>query len=559
VSPSFFFRPRLIDALRGYDRARLSRDIGAGLTVGVVALPLAMAFAIASGLKPEAGLFTAIIAGLLISLLGGSRVQIGGPAGAFIVIVYGILERYGLANLIIATALSGVMLFVMGLMRLGTLIRFIPVAVVMGFTNGIAVLIMVSQIKDFLGLRVTSMPADFFGIVHTLSAHWGTWNPQALWLALGSLAVIVVWQRVLPALVRPGGGLSRLTIVPGSIVALVAASMACQLLDLQVDTIGSRFGSIPSSLPSLAWPDISWATAQHLLMPASTLAMLGAIESLLCARIADQMMGDRHDANQELMAQGIANFITPFFGGMPATGTIARTVTNVNNGATSPIAGVVHALTLLAFMLVAAPLANSIPLAALSAILMFVAWNMGEWHAFVDLQQFRLPYRVTLLSVFVLTVVVDLTVAVEVGLIAACLTFIYRISHLTRSEEVSTSTPGMQGLHGVQAHRLYGALFFGAVKLVEALEDHLPERALVIDLKNLIYVDSSGADALLALARTCRQRRVTLVLCGLTHQPRDIAARSGLLELVTPAHCVDDLAAGLAAARRVSEPPVQAA
>ena len=559
MSPSFFFRPRLIDALRGYDRARLSRDIGAGLTVGVVALPLAMAFAIASGLKPEAGLFTAIIAGLLISLLGGSRVQIGGPAGAFIVIVYGILERYGLANLIIATALSGVMLFVMGLMRLGTLIRFIPVAVVMGFTNGIAVLIMVSQIKDFLGLRVTSMPADFFGIVHTLSAHWGTWNPQALWLALGSLAVIVVWQRVLPSLVRPGGGLSRLTIVPGSIVALVAASMACQLLDLQVDTIGSRFGSIPSSLPSLAWPDISWATAQHLLMPASTLAMLGAIESLLCARIADQMMGDRHDANQELMAQGIANFITPFFGGMPATGTIARTVTNVNNGATSPIAGVVHALTLLAFMLVAAPLANSIPLAALSAILMFVAWNMGEWHAFVDLQQFRLPYRVTLLSVFVLTVVVDLTVAVEVGLIAACLTFIYRISHLTRSEEVSTSTPGMQGLHGVQAHRLYGALFFGAVKLVEALEDHLPERALVIDLKNLIYVDSSGADALLALARTCRQRRVTLVLCGLTHQPRDIAARSGLLELVTPAHCVDDLAAGLAAARRVSEPPVQAA
>ena len=559
MSPSFFFRPRLIDALRGYDRARLSRDIGAGLTVGVVALPLAMAFAIASGLKPEAGLFTAIIAGLLISLLGGSRVQIGGPAGAFIVIVYGILERYGLANLIIATALSGVMLFVMGLMRLGTLIRFIPVAVVIGFTNGIAVLIMVSQIKDFLGLRVTSMPADFFGIVHTLSAHWGTWNPQALWLALSSLAMIVVWQRVLPSLVRPGGGLSRLTIVPGSIVALVAASMACQLLDLQVDTIGSRFGSIPSSLPSLAWPDISWATAQHLLMPASTLAMLGAIESLLCARIADQMMGDRHDANQELMAQGIANFITPFFGGMPATGTIARTVTNVNNGATSPIAGVVHALTLLAFMLVAAPLANSIPLAALSAILMFVAWNMGEWHAFVDLQQFRLPYRVTLLSVFVLTVVVDLTVAVEVGLIAACLTFIYRISHLTRSEEVSTSTPGMQGLHGVQAHRLYGALFFGAVKLVEALEDHLPERALVIDLKNLIYVDSSGADALLALARTCRQRRVTLVLCGLTHQPRDIAARSGLLELVTPAHCVDDLAAGLAAARRVSEPPVQAA
>jgi SulP family sulfate permease len=553
VSTSFFFRPRLIDALRGYDTARLSRDVGAGLTVGVVALPLAMAFAIASGLKPEAGLFTAIIAGLLISLLGGSRVQIGGPAGAFIVIVYGILDRYGLANLIIATALSGAMLFVMGLMRLGTLIRFIPVAVVIGFTNGIAVLIMVSQIKDFFGLSVASMPADFFGIVRTLSAQWGTLNPQALWLALGALTLIVVWQKGLPALARHWDGLSRLAIIPGSIVGLVAASMACQLLDLQVETIGSRFGSIPSSLPSLVWPDFSWATAQHLLIPASTLALLGAIESLLCARIADQMIGERHDANQELMAQGIANFVTPFFGGMPATGTIARTVTNVKNGASSPVAGVVHALTLLAVILVAAPLANSIPLAALSAILMFVAWNMGEWHAFIDLKQFRLPYRATLLSVFVLTVVVDLTVAVEVGLIAACLTFIYRISNLTRSEAVSHTSPDLQGLDGVQAHRLYGALFFGAVKLVEALEDHLPEQVLVIDLKNLIYVDSSGADALLALARTCQQRRITLILCGLTHQPRDIAARSGLLDLVAPAHCVDDLAAGLAIARRVSQ------
>ena len=559
MSASFFFRPRLIDALQGYDSARLSRDVGAGLTVGVVALPLAMAFAIASGLKPEAGLFTAIIAGLLISVLGGSRVQIGGPAGAFIVIVYGILERYGLANLIIATALSGVMLFVMGLMRLGTLIRFIPVAVVIGFTNGIAVLIMVSQIKDFFGLSVTSMPADFFGIVRTLSAQWGTFNPQALTLAGSSLVLIVLWQHGLPALARRWTGLGRLTLLPGSIVALVAASVACQLMGLQVETIGSRFGSIPSSLPSLAWPDVSWATAQHLLMPASTLAMLGAIESLLCARIADQMIGDRHDANQELMAQGVANFVTPFFGGMPATGTIARTVTNVKNGATSPIAGVVHALTLLVVILVAAPLANSIPLAALSAILMFVAWNMGEWHAFVNLKQFRLPYRVTLLSVFVLTVVVDLTVAVEVGLFAACLTFIYRISNLTRTEEVPPSHPDFQGLHGVQAHRFYGALFFGAVQLVEALEDRLPQTALVIDLKNLIYVDSSGADALLSLARTCRERRVTLILCGLTHQPRDIAARSGLLDLVAPAQCVEDLAAGIAAARRAGQAGAPAA
>ena len=551
-SPLSFFRPRLWDALRGYDSKRLARDVGAGLTVGVVALPLAMAFAIASGLKPEAGLFTAIIAGFLISVLGGSRVQIGGPAGAFIVIVYGILDRYGLANLIIATALSGVMLFAMGLLRLGTLIRFIPVAVVVGFTNGIAVLIMLSQIKDFLGLSVGNMPADFFGIVRTLSAQLHTLNPQAVLVAAGSLALIVGWQFGLPLWAKRVTWVGRLTLVPGSIVGLVVASLVCALAGLEVETVGSRFGSIPSSLPALVWPEFSWATAQHLLMPASTLALLGAIESLLCARIADQMIGDRHDANQELMAQGIANFLTPFFGGMPATGTIARTVTNVKNGATSPIAGIVHAITLLVIILVAAPLANSIPLAALSAILMFVAWNMGEWKAFVHLRQFRLPYRVTLLSVFVLTVVVDLTVAVEVGLLAACLTFIYRISNLTRSELVDPMHPALQGrVHQIRAYRLYGALFFGAVKLVEAMEDNLPERALVLDLKNLIYVDSSGADALLALARTCRARQVTLVLCGLSHQPRDIALRSGLLESVSLEHCVDTLDAGLKQAARL--------
>jgi SulP family sulfate permease len=321
-------------------------------------------------------------------------------------------------------------------------------------------------------------------------------------------------------------------------------------LGLQVETIGSRFGGIPSTLPSLAWPDFSWDTAKFLLMPATTLALLGAIESLLCARIADQMIDDRHDANQELMAQGIANLVTPFFGGMPATGTIARTVTNVKNGASTPVAGVVHALTLLVVILVAAPLAAHIPLAALSAILMFVAWNMGEWREFVHLRQFRLPYRVTLLAVFLLTVIVDLTVAVEVGLIAACLTFIYRISNLTRSEEVTPeSHPILQGqAPGVKAYRLYGALFFGAVKLVEAMEDDLPGHTLVLDLKNLIYVDSSGADALMALVRTCQKRQIRLVLCGLSRQPLDLAQRSGLLQTLEPANRPDDLAAGLALA-----------
>ncbi|MEK9803324.1 MAG: SulP family inorganic anion transporter [Curvibacter sp.] len=545
------FRPKLLDTLPGYTRAHFARDLGAGLTVGVVALPLAMAFAIASGLKPEAGLFTAIIAGFLISALGGSRVQIGGPAGAFIVIVYGILERYGLANLIIATAMSGVLLFLMGLFKLGTLIRFIPIAVVIGFTNGIAVLIMFSQVKDFLGLTLDKVPASFFAMLQALGGALHTVNPAALALALGSLLLVALWQRFMPRLgpdKLPFSG--KLTVVPGTIVALALATLLSWALKLPVETIGSKFGGIPATLPALVWPAFSWSTVQFLLMPALTLALLGAIESLLCARIADGFTPDRHNPNQELMAQGMANFVTPFFGGMPATGTIARTVTNAKSGAVSPIAGMVHALTLLAVVLVAAPLARHIPLAALAGILAYVAWNMGEWREFVQLRQYRLPYRLTLLAVFGLTVVVDLTVAVEVGLIAAALTFIYRISSLSRAEPVSANDqPALAGREAeAQAWRLYGALFFGAVKLVENLEHRLPARALVLDLKNLIYIDSSGADTLRDLARSCERQGVRLIVCGLAHQPLDIARRSGLLQALPPAQVCPDLASGLAAA-----------
>ena len=534
---AFFFRPKLVDSLKGYTREQLGTDIGAGLTVGVVALPLAMAFAIASGLKPEAGLFTAIIAGFIISALGGSKVQIGGPAGAFIVIVYGILERYGLANLILATAASGVLLFVMGLLKLGTLIRFIPVAVVIGFTNGIAVLIMLSQAKDFLGLKVNNMPADFFGILRTLNEALPTLQAPAFALACGSLALIVLWQRVFSTQQGQASakGLRRmLQVVPGSIVALIAATLIALGLNLPVETIGSKFGGIPSELPSFVWPEFSWGNLQDLTMPIMTLTLLGAIESLLCARIADGLIGDRHNPNQELMAQGVANFVTPFFGGMPATGTIARTVTNVKSGGRSPVAGMVHALVLLLVVWVAAPLANHVPLATLAAILMFVAWNMGEWHAFTDLKQFRAPYRITLLAVFLLTVMVDLTVAVQFGLFAACITFIYRISSLSRVEELKDidSPLLLNQQRQVRAYRFYGALFFGAVKMVEAIEDELPQKAVVLDLKNLIYIDSSGADALVALAQVCQKKHVRLIICGLNHQPMDIAKRTGLLNLV---------------------------
>jgi SulP family sulfate permease len=522
------FKPKLIEALVGYNRERLFKDIAAGITVGVVALPLAMAFAIASGLTPEAGLFTAILSGLIISVLGGSRVQIGGPAGAFIVIVYGILTRYGLANLIIATAMSGVMLLIMGLLRLGSLIRFIPVAVVIGFTNGIAVLIMISQIKDFLGLRIDAMPADFFGILTTLSQNIASINTQAFALSLACLALLVIWQLVMPRVFTQYALIKKLSLIPGSMLVLVLGTLATSSMGLDIETIASRFGGIPNQLPALVWPDFTWQNIHALLLPAATLALLGAIESLLCARIADQMMaqtpyGDRHDANQELMAQGIANIVTPFFGGMPATGTIARTVTNVKNGGNTPIAGIVHALTLLMVVWIAAPLAGAIPLAVLSAILMFVAWNMGEWHEFLHLRQFRMPYRATLLAVFALTVMVDLTVAVEVGLIAACLTFIFRISSLSRAEAIEVATPD------VLAYRLNGALFFAAVALVEEIEDNLPAKAVVIDMSSLIYIDSSGADALQALARTCKKKQVRLIVCAVFHQPLDILRRCGFL------------------------------
>lgn len=537
------FHPKLLDSFRGYNGALLSKDILAGITVGVVALPLAMAFAIASGLKPEAGLFTAIIAGGLISILGGSRVQIGGPAGAFIVIVYGIVEHYGLANLLLATAMSGVFLFLMGLFRLGTLIRFIPVAVIIGFTNGIAVLIGLSQVKEFFGLQISKMPAEFFQAIQTLYAAADTVNPIALMLSIGSLALLIFWR----AFQKHLGYLSH---IPGTVIAMAVATIVTSIFNLPVDTIGSRFGGIPSGLPSFEWIPISWGGAQFVIAPAITLALLGAIESLLCARIADGLIHDRHESNQELMAQGVANLVSPFFGGMPATGTIARTVTNIQSGASTPIAGIVHSITLLVIILFGAPLAKDIPLASLAAILMFVAWNMGEWRKFADLKQFRLPYRLTMLSVFFLTITLDLTVAIQVGLLLAFITFIYRISSLSRYESASsTDFPELEQHRGnVAAFRIYGAIFFGAVKILERIENELPSKVLLLDLKNVIYIDVSGMDALLELEEVCKKSGIKLMICGLAHQPHEMAVRGGLLERI-PVDCIyPDLHHGIAAA-----------
>ncbi len=532
---SFAFRPRLLDDMRGYTRERFMHDLGAGLTVGVVALPLAMAFAIASGVKPEAGLFTAIIAGFLISALGGSNVQVGGPAGAFIVIVYGIVERYGLANLLISTALAGVLLFAMGLFKLGGLVRFVPVPIIIGFTNGIAVLIALSQLKDLLGLDTGRMPADFFGQLAVLGSGLHSLNPAALGLGLASLVLVLLWPKSHQAPAGTLGTWVRLrqfaARVPGTVIALALATVATVLLNLPVETIGSRFGSIPQGLPAFALPEFSWATVKQLLIPTVTIALLGAVESLLCARVADNLAegqpGHRkHDPNQELMAQGVANVVTPLFGGIPATGTIARTVTNVRAGGLTPVSGIVHAATLLAVLLVAAPLALHIPLAALAGILVFVAWNMGEWREFSRLRRFSLPYRTTLLGTFALTVIFDLTVAVEVGLILACGFFIFRMAQMfsVRPLPAAALAPGVAG------HELYGPLFFGAVDKVEALASQVPEgtHGLVLDLHRMIFMDNTGLEALHHLHRALQRRGVRLVLVAVNEQPLQLLQRAGL-------------------------------
>ena len=537
------FRPRLIDALRGYTKSRWLADVGAGVTVGIVALPLAMAFAIASGLKPEAGLWTAIIAGFLISALGGANTQIGGPAGAFIVIVYGIVERYGVANLLISTACAGVILVLLGLFRLGTLVRFVPVSIVIGFTNGIAVLIALSQVKDWLGLSIDRMPGNFFSQVSTLAQHIGTFNPYAFGLGLACVALLFLWPRLFlkgsPVIrLMEGHTVRRFARVPAPVVALVVLSLLAWGLRFPVETIGSRFGGIPQALPVFALPDFSWETVRLLVTPTLTIALLGAIESLLCARVADQLATDphhkKHDPNQELMAQGAANMIVPFFGGMPATGTIARTVTNIRAGATSPVAGMVHALTLLAIVLVAAPLALHIPLAVLAGILLFVAWNMGEWHEFVRLKHFSNHYRLLMLSTFFLTVVFDLTVAVEVGLFMACALFVRRMSGLFRAVREPEPTPTPPGQRTVARWRLHGALFFGAAAkidpIVQAVETGPPGMDVVLDACELVALDTTGLDALEQILKAVAARGGRMSVVNLHEQPRSLIERSGFAD-----------------------------
>lgn len=480
------FVPKLATTLRTYTWKEFTSDLTAGVIVGIVALPLAIAFAIASGVTPDRGLYTAIVAGFLISALGGSRVQIGGPTGAFVVIVYGIIQQHGIDGLMVATLLAGALLVVMGFAKLGAVIKFIPHPVITGFTTGIAVIIFSSQIKDLLGLEMGAVPAEFFEKWVAYAEHLGSINPTAVLVAALALAVIVLWPRLN----------SR---IPGPFVALIVTTVIVQVFGLPVETIGSRFGAISAELPRPSLPDVSWADIPNLIGPAFTIALLAAVESLLSAVVADGMIGGRHRSNMELVAQGVANIASPLFGGIPATGAIARTATNVKNGGRTPIAGIVHAITLLLIMLVAAPLAGRIPLACLAGILVVVAYNMSEWRSFVSGLRGHRYDALVMLTTFVITVVFDLVLAIEVGMVLAAFLFMKRMSDISGLKDMLAegpdTEPGEERLPpGVRVFDVSGPLFFGAADKFQHVLSEINDRQrlVIIRLRHVPMIDATG-------------------------------------------------------------------
>lgn len=563
---NFLFRPKLLDTLHGYNRGAFVQDVSAGITVGVLALPLAMAFSIASGMPPAAGIWTAIVAGFLVSLLGGSKVQIGGPTGAFIPIVYAIVAGLGVNELLVATILSGIMLFAFGAFRLGGMIRFIPRAVVIGFTSGIAVVIFLSQIKDFLGLTVGgngSLPGEFFAKIGALYEALPSLHLPTVLVSVASLVILVVWNhkaRKLRWMQRLPGPLAVLlvfTAINASLETLLTLADIKVGNELRIATIGSAFDGIPQGLGNFGLPEIALGNLGKLIVPAFTIALLGAIESLLSARIADTQIDDRHDPNQELMAQGIANFVAPFFGGFAATGAIARTATNIRSGGSTPVAGIVHALVLLAIVFFLAPLASYIPLATLSAIVVVVAVNMGNWHALSprELKRYPRTYRIKLLGTFLVTVIFDITLAVELGMVLASLFFIYHMSGLTRIEAIVTGEPQDAG-HGrprVLAYRVYGSLFFGAANKLENLlltQGSYPEKAMILELGKVISIDTTGLDILQSLHRNLQKSGALLILCSLNDQTESLIRKSGFADVLGPENILPSLPAALGRVRQ---------
>ena len=511
------YLPKSVLCLKDYNRQTFYADLAAGVTVGLVALPLAMAFAIASGLTPQAGIYCAVVTGFLISLLGGSKVQIGGPTGAFVVVVAGIVAKHGIHGLFLCTMMAGVMLVIMGVTGMGKAVQFIPRPVVMGFTNGIAVLIASTQIRDFFGLRLEHSPGEFFARMKELAAHATTWSAPATLLAVLSLALILLTPRVTKR-------------VPGYIVALFAGTAAASLLHLPVETIGTRFGGIPSGLPHLEFPEFHPNMVLSLISPALTIAMLGAIESLMSAVVADSMTGDRHNSNVELIGQGVANIFSPIFGGLPATGAIARTATNIRSGAKTPVAGMIHSVTLLGILLFAAPLASYVPLAVLASILFVVSYNMGQWDETWRLLRVNKSAVAVWLVTFALTVMADLTTAVEFGMVLAALTFIRNVAETTTVSPVTKDyilTGRAHVLHDkhipeyVEVFTVQGALLFGAAQKLEIILHSLNSLppVVVLRLRGMSAIDSTGLGEIENLADRLRQSGRHLLLCGAKEHP----------------------------------------
>jgi len=556
---SFAFRPKLVDALKDYSAQKFSADLVAGVTVGIVALPLAMALAIASGLKPEIGIYTAIIGGFLVSLLGGSRVQIGGPAGAFVPLLAPIVvmmgpegRAYGADGLVVCALMAGVIMFGLGVSKLGTMIKYIPFPVVTGFTSGIAIIIMSTQIHDFFGLS-RPLPADFAKKISLLAENFNPNWPTVLLAALSALA-IWFWPKKLGRR------------VPASIAVILLASVATVYFQFHekfgIETLGTAFGGMPRSLPAPHWPSLTFHEWRALLPSAMTVAVLGAIESLLCAVVSDGMIDDRHDSNQELMAQGVANMTAGIFGGMPVTGVIARTATNVRCGAQTPVAGIIHSLTLLVILLVAAPLAKNIPLAALSAVLVVVSLRMGEWHQFVRLKHWPKSDAAVFLCAFMLTVAIDLPTAVGASLILASALLVKRLSETTQviaDEDVTqASSPGQTTAgkkipEGVLVFRIFGAFFFGAADKLESSlrrSGQLPE-VLILRMRDALALDATGLDALEDLFEKLQKQKKQMILCAPHSQPLFALTRAGFIDRLGMDNICGDMDSSLERARKI--------
>ena len=541
MTTSLTFKPKLFSTVRNYDRRQFTTDLLAGIIVGIVALPLAIAFGIASGVTPEKGIITAIVAGLIISLLGGSKVQIGGPTGAFIIIIYGIIQQYGFEGLTIATLMAGVFLILFGILHLGTIIKYIPYPIVVGFTSGIALTIFTTQIKDLMGLTMTSVPSDF---VEKWIAYIGAFPTIDAWSAavgIGSVAVIALWPRI-------SHYNNLLKKLPGSLIAIILMTIAALLLKqyagiTTIETIGDRF-SISNQLPGAQMPQLTWEVIKGLVSPAITIAILGAIESLLSATVADGVIGDRHDSNTELIAQGVANLASPIFGGIPATGAIARTMTNINNGGRTPVAGIAHAAVLLLIFLFLMPLAQYIPMACLAGVLVIVSYNMSGWRSFLSIMKNPKSDVIVLWVTFLLTVVFDLTIAIEVGLLCACLLFMRRMAETTDvkviSDEINPAEEdsdfqlgNLEHLtipEGVEVYEINGPYFFGAGNRFEEIMGalhHKRPRVRIIRMRKVPFVDSTGIHNLTNLCLMSQKEGIQIVLSGVNPKVQAVLHKAG--------------------------------